>query len=83
MNERNGQVIGAIQANADDEVMLISDKGTMVRMPVSEISLIGRNTQGVRLVQLAEGERVVNLERIVMNIEGDKPDGERNTQSTE
>lgn len=64
MNERNGDVIGAIQVNAEDEVMLISDKGTLVRMPVNEISLIGRNTQGVRLINLTNEEQLVSLERI-------------------
>jgi DNA gyrase subunit A len=64
VNERNGEVIGAIQVNTEDEVMLISDKGTLVRMPVSEISLIGRNTQGVRLIQLTNDELLVSLERI-------------------
>ncbi len=48
----------------DDEVMLISNKGTLVRVPVTEISVIGRNTQGVRLIQLGEGEALVSLERI-------------------
>lgn len=64
VNERNGRVVGAIQVNSEDEVMLISNKGTLVRVPVSEISLIGRNTQGVRLIQLGEGESLVSLERI-------------------
>lgn len=64
VNERNGDVIGAIQVNAEDEVMLISDKGTLVRMPVNEISLIGRNTQGVRLINLTNEEQLVSLERI-------------------
>ncbi|HEU5281176.1 MAG TPA: DNA gyrase subunit A [Gammaproteobacteria bacterium] len=64
VNERNGKVVGAIQVMGDDEVMLISDKGTLVRVPVAEISLIGRNTQGVRLIQLGEGEALVGLERI-------------------
>ncbi len=64
VSERNGEVIGAIQVNAEDEVMLISDKGTLVRMPVDEISLIGRNTQGVRLIQLTNEELLVSLERI-------------------
>ena len=44
--------------------MLISNKGTLVRMPAAEISLVGRNTQGVRLIQLSEGEMLVSLERI-------------------
>jgi DNA gyrase subunit A len=64
VNERNGQVIGAIQANTEDEVMLISNKGTLVRVPVAEISLIGRNTQGVRLIQLSNEELLVRLERV-------------------
>ena len=45
--------------------MLISNKGTLVRVPVAEISIIGRNTQGVRLIQLSEGEVLVSLECIV------------------
>ncbi|HLB41575.1 MAG TPA: DNA gyrase subunit A [Gammaproteobacteria bacterium] len=64
VNERNGKVIGAIQVNPEDEVMLISNKGTLVRVPVSEISLIGRNTQGVRLIQLSDNEILVSLECI-------------------
>lgn len=72
VNERNGKVVGAIQIKTEDEVMLISDKGTLVRMPVAEISLIGRNTQGVRLIQLSEGELLVSLERIANTIGDDK-----------
>jgi DNA gyrase subunit A len=73
VNERNGDVIGAIQTHAHDEVMLISDKGTLVRMPVDEISLIGRNTQGVRLIQLNEGESLVSLERVA-TLQGEEID---------
>lgn len=64
VNDRNGKVVSAIQVNHDDEIMLISNKGTLVRVPVAEISVIGRNTQGVRLIQLGEGESLVSLERI-------------------
>jgi DNA gyrase subunit A len=70
VTERNGKVVGAIQVNQEDEVMLISNKGTLVRVPAAEISLIGRNTQGVRLIQLGEGEVLVSLERIA-NIKGE------------
>jgi DNA gyrase subunit A len=70
VNERNGKVVGAIQVKEEDEVMLISNKGTLVRVPVSEISVIGRNTQGVRLIQLGETEMLVSLERIA-NIKGE------------
>lgn len=75
VNERNGKVVSAIQVHQDDEVMLISNKGTLVRVPVSEISVIGRNTQGVRLIQLSDAEVLVNIERIAADIEGDKEDG--------
>jgi DNA gyrase subunit A len=71
VNERNGKVVGAIQVNQEDEVMLISNKGTLVRVPAAEISLIGRNTQGVRLIQLSEGDVLVSLERIA-NIKGEE-----------
>jgi DNA gyrase subunit A len=64
VTERNGEVVGAIQVNSEDEVMLISDKGTLVRVPANEISLIGRNTQGVRLIQLTNDELLVSLERV-------------------
>lgn len=64
VNERNGPVVGAIQVTSDDEIMLISNKGTLVRVPVSEISVIGRNTQGVRLINLTNDELLVGLEKI-------------------
>lgn len=64
VNQRNGSVIGAVQIDESDEVMLISDQGTLVRIPVSEISVIGRNTQGVRLINLSEQERLISLARI-------------------
>lgn len=64
VNERNGGVVGAIQINSEDEVMLISNKGTLVRVPAVEISLVGRNTQGVRLIQLSDEEALVSLECI-------------------
>src|SRR5690606_6440866 len=54
---RNGRVVGALQIKLDDEVMLISSSGPLVRTPVSEISVQGRNTQGVRLIRLDEGDR--------------------------
>ncbi|HSC46878.1 MAG TPA: DNA gyrase C-terminal beta-propeller domain-containing protein, partial [Gammaproteobacteria bacterium] len=61
---RNGKVVGAIQVAPDAEVMLISDAGTLVRTPAGDISVIGRNTQGVRLIRLAEGEKLVGIDRI-------------------
>jgi DNA gyrase subunit A len=62
--ERNGEMVAALQVNADHELMLISSTGTLVRTPVGEISVVGRNTQGVRLIRLDEGERLTSVERI-------------------
>ncbi len=62
---RNGRMVGALQVEPDDEIMLISSVGTLVRTPVDGISMQGRNTQGVRLIRLAEGERLVGLDRII------------------
>ncbi|MCC7488283.1 MAG: DNA gyrase subunit A [Gammaproteobacteria bacterium] len=64
-SERNGRMVGAIQVEPGDDVVLISSVGTLVRTPVDEISEQGRNTQGVRLIRLDEGERLVGLERII------------------
>ncbi|ADJ27144.1 DNA gyrase subunit A [Nitrosococcus watsonii] len=62
---RNGAVVGAVQVEKEDEVVLISNGGTLIRTPVDNISLMGRNTQGVKLINLQEGERLVGIERIV------------------
>ncbi len=65
VTERNGPVVGAVPADDADEVMLISGGGTLVRTRVNEISVMGRNTQGVRLIALGGGEKLVGVERIV------------------
>jgi DNA gyrase subunit A len=67
--ERNGRTVGALQVNEDDEIMLISSSGTLVRTPVSDISIIGRNTQGVRLIRVEAGQRLVGLARIEAMVE--------------
>ena len=63
-SDRNGPVVGAAQVSESDEIMLISDKGTLVRTRVLEVSVQGRNTQGVRLIRLKEGEKLVGLEQV-------------------
>ena len=65
VTERNGAVVGAVSADDTDEVMLISGGGTLVRTRVNEISVMGRNTQGVRLIALDEGEQLVGIERVI------------------
>ena len=68
ISDRNGAVVGAVQVSESDEIMLISNKGTLVRTRVDEVSVQGRNTQGVRLIRLKEGEKLVGLEQV------DEPD---------
>ena len=62
--DRNGYLAGAVQVFDGDDVMLISDQGTMVRTRTSEISMLGRNTQGVTLIRVADDENLVSLARI-------------------
>lgn len=64
VSERNGKVVGAVQVDENDEIMLISNKGTLVRTRVSEVSVVGRNTQGVTLIRTADDEQIVALQRI-------------------
>ena len=63
-NERNGKVVGAVQVGDDDEMMLITNHGTLVRIAVSDISEMGRNTQGVRLIRLTKEEKLAEVEKI-------------------
>ena len=62
--ERNGNTVGATLVAEEDEVMLISSNGTLVRTTVDDISVMGRNTQGVRLIRVESGQRLVGLARI-------------------
>ncbi len=64
VNERNGKVVKALHVSEKDEAMLITDQGTLVRFKVDELSVIGRNTQGVRLINVSSGEKVVGMQRI-------------------
>jgi DNA gyrase subunit A len=60
-NKRNGKVVAVRIVNEPDEVMIMTAKGVMIRLPVKGISLIGRNTQGVRIIKLAKGDRVIDI----------------------
>jgi DNA gyrase subunit A len=68
---RNGRVVGAIKTNADQEIMLISNGGTLVRTPADDISVLGRNTQGVTLIRLGKGEQLVQIEPVAASEEDD------------
>ncbi|QIL88937.1 DNA gyrase subunit A [Microbulbifer harenosus] len=74
-SERNGALIGACQVHPGEEIMLISDQGTMVRTRVDEVSVLGRNTQGVRVIRLKEGEKLVGLARIQETDDANSEDG--------
>jgi DNA gyrase subunit A len=63
--ERNGAVVNALLMDGDEEMMLITDAGKLVRTRVAEVSVLGRNTQGVTLIGMAENERLVGVGRIV------------------
>jgi DNA gyrase subunit A len=64
ITDRNGRMVGALQVSVDDEIMLMSQNGVLVRTPVKDISVVGRNTQGVRLIRLEDGDQLSGLERI-------------------
>jgi len=68
-NERNGKVVALKEVLEDDELMLITEKGMIIRQPIKTIKEIGRNTQGVRLISLDEGDRVVAVARVVKSEE--------------
>jgi DNA gyrase subunit A len=76
VNERNGDVVGAVQVQEEDEIILISDQGTLVRTRVSEISVLGRNTQGVKLINLGGEEKLVGLRRVDASLEIPELDSE-------
>ena len=65
VNDRNGKLVGAVQVHDGNEIMLISDQGTLVRTRVNEVSTLGRNTQGVTLIKVQEGERLVGVAPIL------------------
>jgi DNA gyrase subunit A len=71
---RNGRTVGALQVRDEDEIMLISSNGTLVRTPVDDISIMGRNTQGVRLIRVESGQRLVGLATI--ELIGDEDEAE-------
>ena len=76
VSERNGPVVGATQVDETDEIILITDQGTLVRTRVSEVSCQGRNTQGVTLIRLTNDEHLVGVVRVVEDDESELPSGD-------
>ncbi len=70
-SERNGGVVGAVQVEESDEVMLITNGGTLVRTPVKDVSVMSRNTQGVTMIRLTKKEKLIGIEKIE-NLDSDE-----------
>jgi DNA gyrase subunit A len=81
-DERNGDLVGATQVFGNEDIMLISNMGTLVRTRVDEVSVLGRNTKGVRLIRLGEGEELVGVEPIP-ELDDDEDDTEEEGGETE
>ncbi|QFY90546.1 DNA gyrase subunit A [Magnetovirga frankeli] len=81
-NERNGEQVGAVLVDESDEIMLITNGGTLVRTRVSDVSRLSRNTQGVTLIRLSKNERLIGIERIEM-LEGEGDEGEAEASGDE
>ena len=81
MTAKNGKVVGVADVRDGDEIMLITLQGMVNRTKVGEIRLVGRNTQGVRVMNLGEGDRIVSLAKVARDSLGDttavEQDGER------
>jgi DNA gyrase subunit A len=72
-SDRNGSVVGSVQVVDEDEVMMITDGGTLVRNRVADVSRMGRNTQGVIMIRLSKGEKLIGIERVEsLEEEGDE-----------
>jgi DNA gyrase subunit A len=75
-NQRNGQVVEILLVEEDDDLMLMTDSGILIRMPIKGISVISRNTQGVKLIGMSAGERVAGAARLVEKEEQELPEDE-------
>ncbi|MBU0656525.1 MAG: DNA gyrase subunit A [Gammaproteobacteria bacterium] len=83
-SERNGNAIGAVQVREECQIMLITDGGTLVRTPVADVSIVGRNTQGVTLIRLNPGEKLVQIAPILTeNSDDDLPEGDESDNTTD
>jgi DNA gyrase subunit A len=82
-SDRNGKVVGARLVHDDDELMLITNLGQIIRMRVDGISIIGRNTQGVRLMTMDDEELVVSTARLIPEDEDEEFEGEEGLEGEE
>ena len=80
-SERNGRVVAIKAVQESDEVMIISQEGILIRLPIHDVSTIGRNTQGVRLINLGEGDRVIDVARVDEGEDGADPTSQNDQAS--
>lgn len=87
VSERNGPVVGAVQVEDSDEIILITDQGTLVRTRVEEVTCQGRNTQGVTLIRLTNDEHLVGVERVIEDdeelLDADDEQGDIDAETSE
>jgi DNA gyrase subunit A len=83
-SERNGEVVGAVQVVDEDEVMMITNGGTLVRNRVADVSSMGRNTQGVIMIRLSKEEKLIGIERVesLEDVEDEVDAGDENESSS-
>ncbi len=79
--DRNGDLVGGVQVFDGEEIMLISDQGTLVRTRVDELSVLGRNTQGVRVIKVKEGENLIGVQRIEETVDTGEPVDEEESET--
>ena len=79
VNDRNGQLIASFPVEETDQIMLVTDRGKLIRVPVDDVRIAGRNTQGVRVFKTDDGEKVVSVERIPEEGNGEAGNGEADT----
>jgi DNA gyrase subunit A len=70
VNERNGRLVASFAVDENDQIMLVTDGGKLIRCPVDDVRIAARNTQGVRIFKTEEGEKVVSAERIPEDANG-------------
>ena len=76
VNERNGPLVASFAVEESDQIMLVTDAGKLIRVPVDDVRIAGRNTQGVRIFKTEEGEKVVSVERVPEDGNGNGNGGE-------
>jgi DNA gyrase subunit A len=83
VTERNGPVVGIAQVSENDDLMIMTSAGKLTRFTIKELGVIGRHTQGVRLMNVAAGEKVISLSKVINDPEEVLPSGEANGESGE